>query len=281
MSIQVQVKGNRPIHASILLTGMSGSGKTHITGTLLQDGYKVLFIVCNESELDTLVGSMKIDPGKVQYVIIRDFDEIFDVYELLRANKEGYQAFSFDGITEFQQVGKDKLVGGTVAELMSGKRLFADTKRAGRDAIKEWNQILEMMRHVVNPFLHLPMHRIFTALAKADEDYLDPNETVLMPALQGQFAQIISMYFSFIGYTSKQEVGGETKYCLSTRPTKRIETKDRFGLNCTMMDPRLGNVIRSITEEGFVYQPTREEIELGNLLRVLKPRSRKVQLRRE
>jgi len=262
-------------YASILIQGASGSGKTHTCGTLIEDGYKPLFIVCNESELDTLIGSMKIAHEKVSYVKLDEFGQLYEVYEYLLQSKE-FDSFVLDGLTELQQLAKDKIVGGTAEDFMVGKAIFADIKRAGKNAIREWNVVLEMMRHAVNPFLRLPMHRVMTALTKAEDDPFNPEDTIMMPALQGQFASIISMYFSYVGYCHKEIVGGQVKYCLTSTPFRRIETKDRFGLNAVMINPRLSNVIKAITDPSFKYQLTAEEEQLRSRLATLKPKSQEV-----
>jgi len=259
--------------ARILLHGASGSGKTYATGTLWRDGYKVLHLVVNPAQLDTL-DAMGID---YDYVKVTKWAELFDIYlELMKMHQEvgspaatssRYDVVGIDPISDLQFMGKDAVL---KIEKEADRRAALSGEKVMR--IDDWGAISDMVRRLIHLFTapSFPYHLVVTCESKPD-DYLLDGSTRDVPALEGRMAQLIPAAFSYVGYTHIESLGGKSYYCLTSGAQARVITKDRTPLSGrTLINPKLKDIILAITE-GKVPEETEIEKQLSRSLLVIRP----------
>jgi len=247
--------------------GDSGVGKTRFAGTVIEAGLKTLYVTLNEDELMTLdqVGIRGYD-----YQVLTDYEkQLWPLYLALRRNKPGYEAVVFDGLADFQQMAKDyELAGdkGITAEFMQQAM-----KGNRRMYLQNWGNLLEMTRHFLDPVLKLPLHKLVTCVAEADEDPVTGKPKVY-PALQGSLQQLIAAHFSVVAYSFITHIVGETYYCLTTQPHDSVLTKDRTNLNRVLVNPKFKTFLEAL--DGKKLELTKIQKDIARTL-VLRPQASK------
>jgi len=253
---------NSPRALSELIHGDSGTGKTHIIGTAIQAGLKTAIVVCQEEELVTL-DRMGIKGG-YDYFTLTDFGKVWELYLDLRKNEQKWDLVAIDGFLDFQGEAKDRAV--SEGQAIPYDKLMTGQVRLYR---QHWGQILEMLRHFLNPLVQLPYHKIVTCLSEVAEDPKDGSLRIY-PAVQGALQKTLGAYFSVVGYSFIQILNGKALYCLTTAPHPAITTKDRLGFNRVFVDPNFKAFV-DLYYEGKEVPKRSEEENLERLLMLVRP----------
>lgn len=263
--------GDKVEYISILDHGDSGTGKTQFCGTMIQAGLKVLYIVFNEAELQTLDG---LGITGYDYIIVTNYEtQLWPIYLSLRQNRNKYDGLVIDGLGDFQQLAKDY-------ELAEGQPSgFMEKAMKGqiRMYLQNWGNLLEMTRHWIGPVLKLPMHKIVTCISEPDDDP-KTGRPKLYPGLQGGMKQIISVPFSVIGYSYIAFWGADTYFCMTTQPHESIATKDRTRMCRVFINPQFKTFLDALN--GKKSKPSEMELKLQKAL-VVKPQTGHIEVKKE
>ncbi len=199
----------------ILIYGDPGAGKTVLAGSAdsVPEMRPVLFI---DIEGGTL--SLRKRSPDVDIVRISNWTEMASLYEALLQEDHGYRTVVLDSLTEIQKF-----------HMYNVMRTVVNTDPE-RDpdipSMREWGKNIEVMRKLVRGFRDLPMHTIFTALAKADKD----NKTgVIMtkPYMSGKLANEVAGFVDIVGFLYTKVNEGAIQRNLLLAATDRQVAKDR------------------------------------------------------
>ena len=199
----------------ILIYGDPGAGKTVLAGSAdsVPEMRPVLFI---DIEGGTL--SLRKRSPDVDIVRIQNWTEMASLYEALLQEDHGYRTVVLDSLTEIQKF-----------HMYNVMRTVVNTDPE-RDpdipSMREWGKNIEVMRKLVRGFRDLPMHTIFTALAKADKD----NKTgVIMtkPYMSGKLANEVAGFVDIVGFLYTKVNEGAIQRNLLLAATDRQVAKDR------------------------------------------------------
>lgn len=263
--------GDKVEYLSILDHGDSGSGKTQFCGTMIQAGLKVLYIVFNEAELQTLDG---LGIHGYDYIIVTNYEtQLWPIYLSLRQNRNKYEGLVIDGLGDFQQLAKDY----ELADGQSSGFMEKAMKGHVRMYLQNWGNLLEMTRHWISPVLKLPMHKIVTCISEPDDDP-KTGRPKLYPGLQGGMKQIISVPFSVIGYSYVAFWGADTYFCMTTQPHESIATKDRTRMCRVFINPQFKTFLDTLN--GKKSKPSEMELKLQRAL-VVKPQTSHIEVKKE
>jgi len=214
----------RSPYLNILLYGDSGVGKTTLAGSAdaVPAMRPVLFI-----DIEGGTESLRTVYPKVDTVRVTTWKEMQEVYNALHRGDTGYQTVVLDSLTEIQKFNMYHIM----EELIKTK---GDANRVDPDvpSMREWGKNLEQIRRFVRGFRDLPMHTLFTALARNDKDQQTGLSTI-KPSLSGKMADEVAAFLDVVAYYYVKDVQEDdettTKRLLLTRKTSKHIAKDRTG----------------------------------------------------
>lgn len=205
----------------MLIYGASGAGKTTLIGSAAFDERTSPALVLDfDGGGSSLSG---LDPEKLSYVRIRDWDDYTQAYDYLMNSDHPYKLVAIDSLSETHVYALLNVVDHEVQ------------KRDRRDDNLEveqgdYGKALVQMRRFLNAWKVLPLHCIFTALVKTE---VAPKEgRVAKPALFGQFADEVVGMFDVTGYLALEEVKtrkdqSEKRRVLTLQNTPGVRAKVR------------------------------------------------------
>src|SRR5690606_2205175 len=101
-------------------------------------------------------------------------------------------------------------------------------------------------RRLVRAFRDLPMHTIFTALAKSDKDG-KTGAVKTKPSLSGKLADEVAGFVDIVGYQYTKVMDNELRRYLLTTATDRFVAKDRSdNLPATLEDPTMMKIFQHV-----------------------------------
>jgi hypothetical protein len=182
----------------------------------------------------------------VEVIRVETWDNMQQVYDALFAGDHEYNTVVLDSLTEIQKF--------SMYDIME----FTVQKDPDRDpdvpSMREWGKNIEQIRKLVRAFRDLPMHTIFTALAKEDKD----NKTGAVktkPSLSGKLANEVAGFVDIVGYQYTKVMEDELRRFLLTATTDKFVAKDRSDkLPPTIEDPTMSSIYEFVFGEATMNE---------------------------
>lgn len=223
---------------NFLVYGESGVGKTRLLGSTdeVPALRKILYI-------DIEGGTMSIKDiyPDIDTVRVKNWHQIRDVYEFLKAGNHDYVTCCVDSLNEMQKFNMSQVM----IDLISTRPdLDADIP-----GMREWGKNLEQMRKYIRAFRDLPMNTLFSCLAMTDKDAKTGIQTK-KPGLSGKLANEVAAFLDIVCYMYMKEVEGEQQRMLLTGATDQFVAKDRTAkLPMVMQQPTMKSILEIITKK--------------------------------
>jgi hypothetical protein len=233
----------------MMIYGESGTGKTTLAGSA--DAVPMMRPVL-VVDIEGGTESLRHAYPEVELVRVKTWKEMQGLYNVLYDGNSGFQTVVLDSLTEIQKFNMDQVM----IELM-GNRPDLDPDIPG---MREWGKSLEQVRKMVRGFRDLPVHTIFTALAKSDKDAKSGIVT-MKPSLPGKLADEVAAFLDIVGYYYTKEITNdegepEQKRLLLTQKTEKNVAKDRSGrLPVVVESPTMANLFE------YIYPPKKTELK--------------------
>src|SRR6266480_3648470 len=146
-------------YTNMVIYGEPGVGKTRIIGSCdaLPEMRKVLII-----DVDGGALTVRDTFPNVEVLRVDSFKKLQNVYNDLKAGGHGYGTVGIDTITEVQKYNMTDVMAELVRKDANRNEYVPDRR--------EWGISSEMVRRMIHAFKDLPLHTIFTAHVKDDED---------------------------------------------------------------------------------------------------------------
>lgn len=239
-----------------LVYGASGTGKTHLMGTLGELG-KVLLIDIDKG-YNTIVHAPDIPPQVKDNVVITTFDKFGDLnvaYRLVEKNDPGMWMRTLDPKGEYGlQLDQpfDWIVWDTwselqwfmLQELRKNENLLSPNM--GKDinfrkniGIQHWGMLTDLNKLAVEQLRECNVSQFFTMQEKLDKDEL-LGTIYGGPAIHGKMVQEMPTYFDIVVHTSTDPQG---KFCATTKAKTRWPAKTRFGVGQDFVNPTMKQIL--------------------------------------
>lgn len=256
---------------NILVMGASGTGKTHLIGTLVQLLDRTLVIASDKAGLETLI-SMGLDP---EVILIEEWTRIWNYYsDIVKASKD-FDCIAIDDFGAVQKTAERKVALG--ARSYSDEKLIKDRglveyKKATmeemmlgerRMQIQQWGELFIALESFTAEILKLPFKvKLFTTLEGVATNPRTQEEHIY-PSLSGQVRTTFPARFSLVAESFITSLGESNHYCLTCKSHSRIETKSRFGQGRTWISPTVAKVLAYINHKGEPETDQEKKIGTG------------------
>lgn len=225
-----------------LVYGASGTGKTHLMGTVGALGRTLII------DIDRGIKTLKYAPdlqssGVLDNITVVSFDQFRDLneaYKLIEANdpKQWSQKFGTEITQPF-----DWIIWDTWSEIqwymLQEVRKNADRLGGGKldfrknIEIQHWGMLTDLNKLSIESFRDCKVNQIFTMQETLSKDEL--SGTVYGgPAIHGKMVQEMPTYFDIVVHTYTDISGN---YCATTRSKGRWPAKTRFGVGEEYKNP--------------------------------------------
>jgi len=254
-----------PRDKRVLVIGGSGTGKSHLIGTLCQL-LPTLVVTSDPETLDT-IASMGLDPD---VVLIEDWRKIQEYEQTIARLSPSFPAIAIDDIGSLQTVAKAKVLymPRSAGESQAARKYQAFQEQVKRELLLgerglrfqsgDWPSIFAAMETLLMDILDMPFKvKLVTALESVMKSPRDGQDR-LYPALDGQLRTVISSHFSLVGELFIEESSG---YCATCRSHPKIETKSRYGKGRTWVNPDMAEILAYMNGKG--KEETDEEHKIG------------------
>lgn len=226
-----------------LVYGGSGTGKTHLMGTLGELG-RVLVIDIDQG-YKTIVRAPDISQKAKDNITISTFDQFGDLdraFKLVRKNDPTEWSKALGTKIDFPF---DWIVWDTWSEIqwymMSQLRKNEDLMVApGKDidfrknvGIQHWGMLTDLNKLAVEQLKGLPVNQIFTMQEKVDQHELT-KEVIKGPAIHGKLTAEMPAYFDIVVHTYTDMQG---RWCATTLPKQKWPAKTRLGVGKDVVNP--------------------------------------------
>lgn len=238
--IDLKAPDNDPIFA--LVYGASGTGKTHLMGTLGELG-RVLII-----DIDQGIKTLRNAPdlkkaGYTDNITVVSFDKFRDLdeaYKLVAANdpKQWTKKFGVEVAQPF-----DWIVWDTWSEIqwyMLEELRSKDSEMKGNGLnfrknvqIQHWGQVTDLNKLAVQQLRACKVNQVFTMQEKLDKDELS-GAVYGGPAIHGKMVQEMPAYFDVVVHTYTDLSGG---YCATNKAKGKWPGKTRLGVGQDYKNP--------------------------------------------
>lgn len=213
--LEVQTVSEKLAYLNIILYGDPGAGKTVLAGSAdeVPEMRPVLIV-----DIEGGTFSIRERFPEVDVVRVEKWAQMQNVYDALLSGEYEYRTVVLDSLTEIQKF--------SMYDIME----FTVKKDPDRDpdipSMREWGKNIEQIRKFVRAFRDLPMHTIFTALAKSDKDN-KTGSVKTKPSLSGKLADEVAAFVDIVGYQYTKTMDDELRRFLLTTATDRYVAKDR------------------------------------------------------
>lgn len=226
-----------------LVYGGSGTGKTHLMGTLGALG-RVLVIDIDQG-YKTIVNAPDIKPEWKDNIVISTFDQFGDLdkaFKLIRKNdpKEWSRALGIEILHPFDWIVWDtwsEIQWAMMAQLRKNESLEV---AAGKDidfrknvGIQHWGMLTDLNKLAIEQLKSLPVNQVFTMQEKVDQNELT-KEVIKGPAIHGKMTTEMPAYFDIVVHTYADLQG---RFCATTLPKQKWPAKTRLGVGQDYVNP--------------------------------------------
>ena len=227
-----------------LIYGASGTGKTHLLGTLGELGRTLIIDI--DKGYQTLVYAPTITNKMRDNLVVTSFDDFKDleeVHKLIKKNnpKLWAQKLKIDeSRCHFDWVAFDTWseIQWTMLEALREKEnLLGDGTLNYRKniQIQHWGMMTDLNKMAVESFRDCPMNIVFTMQEKMDKDEV-AGTVYGGPAIHGKMVQEMPAYFSIVVRTFTNLQGG---FVATTKSKGRWPAKNRFAVGEEVGSPKL------------------------------------------
>ena len=238
--IDLKAPDTDPIFA--LVYGASGTGKTHLMGTIGELG-RVLII-----DIDQGIKTLRNAPdlkkaGYTDNITVVSFDKFRDLdeaYKLVAANdpKQWSKKFGVEVTHPF-----DWIVWDTWSEIqwyMLEELRSKDSEMKGNGLnfrknvqIQHWGMVTDLNKLAVQQLRACKVNQVFTMQEKLDKDELS-GAVYGGPAIHGKMVQEMPAYFDIVVHTYTDLSGG---YCATNKAKGKWPGKTRLGVGQDFKNP--------------------------------------------
>ena len=226
----------------VLVYGASGTGKTHLMGTIGELG-RVLII-----DIDQGIKTLRNAPdlkkaGYTNNITVVSFDKFRDLdeaYKLVAANDPKQWTKKF-GVTIEQPF--DWVVWDTWSEIqwyMLEELRSKDSEMKGNGLnfrknvqIQHWGMMTDLNKLAVQQLRNCKVNQVFTMQEKLDKDELS-GAVFGGPAIHGKMVQEMPTYFDIVVHTYTDLSGG---YCATNKAKGKWPGKTRLGVGQDFKNP--------------------------------------------
>lgn len=242
--IDLKGKGDDPIFA--LVYGASGTGKTHLMGTVGELGRTLIIDI--DQGIKTIKSAKDIQAYTANIVAV-SFDQFKDLdqaYKLVDANNPGKWNQFFktpDLITE----PFDWIIWDTWSEIQwfMQQELREENGLAGvglnfrkNMQIQHWGALTDLNKLAVQALRDCKVNQIFTMQETMSKDELS-GQVFGGPAIHGKMVQEMPAYFDVVVHTYTDLQG---KYCATTKSKGRWPAKTRLGEGKDFINPKASQI---------------------------------------
>lgn len=229
-----------------LIYGASGTGKTHMIGSLGLHG-KVLVIDVDQG-YETLIFGKGITDAMRENITVVSFDKFKDLdsaFKLCKSNdaKKWSAAIDVEVTEPF-----DWIVWDTWSELqwhMLQELRSKDTEMSGSGLdfrkniqIQHWGMMTDLNKLSIQQFRTLSVNQVFTMQEKMEKDEIS-GQVYGGPAIHGKMVQEMPTFFNVVVRTYTDIQG---KWCATTKSKNRWPAKTRLGEGKDYVNPTAAEV---------------------------------------
>lgn len=242
----------RPRYIHMLLSGLSGQGKTTIAGTAskralfedkwTQDYNNIFAFPFDTDGLDTLT-SMGVEADRPSRMPETE-SEIISYLEFLSSEEANqYDVVLIDNYNELQDIVIKSILKDQIQATQSRNRQTPhdpDTLE-----LKDYGKLYRRCKRINNLLLSLDKHIIVTCIAQNKPHPIDANAEILSLALEGKMAHVLSAAFSIHGLILKEGSGTNLKVNMKLSEYN-TEAKTRFKMPSILVDPTFPGILKAI-----------------------------------
>lgn len=226
-----------------LVYGGSGTGKTHLMGTLGELG-RVLIIDIDQG-YKTIVRAPDITQAMKDNITITTFDQFGDLdkaFKLIQKNNptEWSKALGAQIDKPFEWIVWDTWSEIQWAMMQQLRKQESLVVAAGKDIdfrknvlIQHWGMMTDLNKLAIEQLKGLPVHQVFTMQEKVDKNELT-QEVIKGPAIHGKMTSEMPAYFDVVVHTYADLQG---KFCATTLPKQKWPAKTRLGVGKDYVNP--------------------------------------------
>lgn len=225
-----------------LVYGASGTGKTHLMGTLGELGRALIIDI--DQGIKTLRHAPDLLEAKwndnITVVSFDKFQDLNEAYRLVEANDPKQWTKKF-GVTVSQPF--DWVVWDTWSELqwyMMEELRSKDSEMKGSGLnfrknvqIQHWGMVTDLNKLAVQQLRSCNVNQVFTMQEKLDKDELS-GQIYGGPAIHGKMVQEMPAYFDIVVHTYTDLSGG---YCATNKAKGKWPGKTRLGVGQDYKNP--------------------------------------------
>lgn len=259
---------------NILVIGSSGTGKTHLIGTLVELLPKTLVVSSDIRGLETLT-TMGLNP---EIINIEDWLSIWKYFTQIVAASKEFDCIAIDDFGATQKTAEHKVVlepqSWADSDLVKKKGITEFKIKAREDLllgerrmqIQQWGELFTALESFTSEVLKLPFRvKLFTTLEGVAKNPRTQDDHIY-PQLSGQVRTTFPARFSLVAETFLSTIGKDSNkayYCMTCRSHPRIETKSRFGEGRTWINPTMAKVLAYINRKGGAETDDEKKIGTG------------------
>ena len=243
----IDLKGPSTDPVFALVYGASGTGKTHLMGTVGELG-KTLIIDVDQG-IKTLRNAPDLIRAKyndnITVVSFDKFKDLDEAYKLVDANDPKKWSLKFGAKIE---VPFDWIIWDTWSELqwfMLEELRSKDSEMKGvglnfrkNIQIQHWGMMTDLNKLAVEQLRMCKVNQILTMQEKLDKDELS-GQIYGGPAIHGKMVQEMPTFFDIVVHTYTDVQGN---YCATTKSKGRWPAKTRLGVGAEYKDPKASQI---------------------------------------
>lgn len=239
--INLSSENKDPIFA--LVYGASGTGKTHLVGTVGELGRTLIIDI--DQGVKTLIHAPDIVKAKytdnITVVSFDEFKDLNEAYQLVSSNDpkkwtaklgieigEPFEWIIWDTWSELQWYMLQELRSKDKAMKGNGLNFRENVQ------IKHWGQMTDLNKLAVESLRSCRVNQVLTMQEKLDKDELS-GAIYGGPAIHGKMVQEMPTYFDIVVRTYTDIQGA---YCATTKSKGRWPAKTRIGVGAEYRDPK-------------------------------------------
>ena len=241
----IDLKDNINLHVFALCYGASGTGKTHLMGTVGELG-SVLHVDIDKG-IKTLKYAPDLQNGCLDNTTVISFDQFKDLnelYQLVDANDPEKWSKKF-GIPVAKPY--DWIIYDTWSEIQWSmmQELRKNNARLGNGLdfrknieIQHWGQLTDLNKLSIESLRECKVNQIFTMQETMSKDEIS-GIVYGGPAIHGKLVQEFPAYFDIVVHTSTDIQG---RFCATTKSKGKWPAKTRLGEGQDYINPRAKDI---------------------------------------